>query len=473
MANKKSNNSENDIKSGCFALAVLIGLSVLILLFTILSMLFQLIPIVVPTVFLIMSLVNWYIYRHKDWLHISNGFWLQEHEKNDFIYVANIIHKAEINRNNVHNAVQNEGIHINQNGRISMKSYRGKELRNTLENANATIDEYLPVYERLRNLPKNRWKTAKKHFVKYKGAAWACIIWISFLIISVGNPISGFKQYISKIGKTGESGIEMVTDMWSSILNSSTDSIAASSQEQSINTDKATETVCVENNFQIEFGKILWKDLFLSLIVYVILTVITTIIFRIKYKCPPQVNTSNVLAYDVHYNSKPKKKTIQKEKKIQETYLKINKTKPESHPITEKLSNSPTETYESKEHEIFQSWAKRLKAEGYIPIGNWENWAKTNQWKNLSVKLSLKDIKVRATIEYDTKSKKIYCGIQKADEQDVISQPLLKSSLFKNIMNKMNMSLKNNEWWYCSKFVSFSDAYEQLQELMNVIVESK
>ena len=473
---KKENNPVKDAKNGCLAL---IGLSVLILILTILSILVQCVPLVTPIVFLIMFLVNRYTYRHTDWLHIFNGFWLLESEKEDFIRVGSIIYHAKVNKNNVHAAVQNEGIHINQNGRISAKSYRGKHLRNTLEDANATIDEYLPIYEHLKNTPKNRWKTARKHFARYKGAGWACVVWVAFIVFSAGNPIPGFKQYVSNIGQTGEWGISAILDLWDFSSGSSSDTIAVSSGEQPTDAREASEEVSVENNSQTEFAGILWTAVFFSLIVYAVLMAVATIVFRTKYKCPPQVDMENVESYNIHYDPRPKKKTPKdkKEKQFQKTDMENVAIKSIPAPVVENVEEEKLplkkETYCSNEHEAFHSWAEKLKFEGYIPTGTWENWTTAGQWKNLSVKLPLSDIEIRVTVEYDAKSKKTYCGIQKVSEQEQVSQQLLDSEKFKEIMNKTGMSVKNNEWWYCLKFVSFSHAYEELHKLIGVIAESK
>ena len=482
MANQKKDDA-NSAKTGCLAL---IGLSLLILLFTVVSILFQCVPLVVPIVFLIMFLAYRYTYRHTDWLHISNGFWLLDSEKEQFIRVGSAIYHAKVNRDNVHAAVQNEGIHINKDGRISAKSYRGQNLRSTLESANATIDEYLPIYEHLESTPKNRWKAARKHFARYKGAGWAFVVWAAFLVYSVGNPIPGFKQYVSNIGETGKSGVSMVINLWKSALDSSSDSIAVSSEELPTEAGEDSEEADVEEDSSNEFAINLWTALFYSLMAYVVLMAAANIVFRVKYKCPPQVNLENVETYNVHYDPRPKKKVAKdktkKEKKKDKADAGSVTIKPIPDPVVEEAGETVAgedapapqeEAFCSKEHEAFHTWAQKLKAEGYDTAGSWENWANSGQWKNLSVKLPLGDTEVRATVEYDTKSKKIYCGIQKADEQEQVSQQLLGSEMFKGIMSETGMFVKNNEWWYCLKFVSFTSAYEQLENLMQIIAKSK
>ena len=144
MANKKS-DAEN-AKNGCLAL---VGISILVLLFTVLSMMIQLIPIITPALFIILLFTNWYKYRFVYKPLRINGFWLSKNEKNKFMSVADYICTAQRNKDYVHAAVQNEGIRINQDGRISAKSYRGKDLRNVLDNAYSTINEHIPTYRYL------------------------------------------------------------------------------------------------------------------------------------------------------------------------------------------------------------------------------------------------------------------------------------------------------------------------------------
>lgn len=122
MGNKK-NDDVKEAKKGCL---VLIALSVLILLVTMMSMFLQLVPLVVPAVFLILFIVNWYHYRKEDRPHLRNGFWLSEDDMDRYSLVSTVLETEKNNRNAVQAAVKNEGIHINQNGRISARSYRGK-----------------------------------------------------------------------------------------------------------------------------------------------------------------------------------------------------------------------------------------------------------------------------------------------------------------------------------------------------------
>ena len=123
----------------------------------------------------------------------------------------------------------------------------------------------------------------------------------------------------------------------------------------------------------------------------------------------------------------------------------------------------------SKEEELFISWANRLKNEGYNVIGNWENWVSSGQWKNIAVASSVNGVDIRIVVEYYAKSKKIYFGIAKFNDEGKVSQELLNSETFQRIITENKLTVKNNEWWYCLKYSTFDKVFQEYLHLIKAI----
>ena len=103
--------------------------------------------------------------------------------------------------------------------------------------------------------------------------------------------------------------------------------------------------------------------------------------------------------------------------------------------------------------------------------GNWNNWKNAGQWKSLAVVLPADQTNLRITIEYYTKTKKLYYGIAKLNEEDQISQDLLDSETFRKIMSDCGLTVTNNKWWYCLQYASFDDIFTQYNELIRIFKE--
>ena len=137
----------------------------------------------------------------------------------------------------------------------------------------------------------------------------------------------------------------------------------------------------------------------------------------------------------------------------------------EPNPVTNEVSQR------SKEENMFMSWADTLRESGYDIIGNWENWANAGQWKNLAVVSSINDVPVRIIIEYYAKSRKIYFGIAKFSDKDKLSQELLDSDAFQKIISDCGLTVKNTGWWYCMKYSSFDNIFQEYQQLIEKIIK--
>ena len=120
----------------------------------------------------------------------------------------------------------------------------------------------------------------------------------------------------------------------------------------------------------------------------------------------------------------------------------------------------------SEQQEAFNSWAVALSDKGYDILGNWDNWDNAGEWKNLGVISQIENVPVRLAIEYYTKRKQVYYGIAKVDDEDKVSQELMNSETFQNIITENGLTVKNNEWWYCQRFSSLDCVFEEFCKLL-------
>ena len=123
----------------------------------------------------------------------------------------------------------------------------------------------------------------------------------------------------------------------------------------------------------------------------------------------------------------------------------------------------------SKEEELFISWADSLRNEGHNITGNWENWENSGPWKNLAVVSSVNGVDIRIVVEYYVKSKKIYFGIAKLNDEGKVSQEVLHSETFQNVIKENGLTVKNDEWWYCLKFSTLDNVFQEYRHLIEVI----
>lgn len=280
---KKGNDKDNlKEQTGCFLVLFL-----LLIIVTVIYIALWLIPLVVPLCFLIGFLVCWIRYQRNDKNLIRKKFWLTDEDQEQFKYVNSKLVSAISKKEEVLEAIEREGIHINKNGRISARSYRGQELQGALDNAEACIADMQPVYSSLREQPRRNWKTAKKHFSKAMGFGIAFFVWLGYLFYSTDNVVDGFMSYYS-VGRSD------IGELWS-ILDDDKDSINV---KNVIEKTPEIENTSEELSKQPSFVTILVKGLFIMLAVYLVVWLISIIIFIIRYRKPPLVGMNNVDMYD-------------------------------------------------------------------------------------------------------------------------------------------------------------------------------
>lgn len=379
-----------------------------------------------PLIFLILYLINQIAYLASDRKRKRNFFWLTYDERElfksrweDFVAALKMKEYVEV-------AVEREGIQLNQNGQISVRSYRGKELRSKLDDANYVIKNASPLLDELQNKPRKQRKKCRKHYSN-AFAFGLSLLALFYIVYDTLNTLN-VSQIIEKIK-----------------LNQSD-----------------------------EAGGAMIVGVFVMLLTYVVVKLIFWVIFSIRFRKPPVVTIENVDTYIDYMQEKMRWKRKTKSHKTEKS--EVSEIESNILPCAGEDGNNVEEekpamivSEKSYEESMFRNWAVALEKEGYSLLGNWSNWAESGQWKNLSVPVSLLGTKIRAAIEYDAGENAIYFGIAKYDDEDRVSQSLLSNGTFTQIMKANGLSVKNNEWWYCLKYASFDNVFAQYCKLIGDI----
>lgn len=456
--NKYENEGIGCTIIGC----IIIGIIVLIL--TVLVLAGYLIPIIIPALFLVMAFINYLQYSLNDKMWLDTGFWLRDDECSKFITYKIVLDRANDIKNHVQGVVDSGGVRLNNDGQISRKSYYGKDLRNALNNANYDINEAEPIVEDLSKRPYKRWRKARSHYANARAYSIAIGVWIiSLLIFSLftsGNLFQNFSLYFSE-------------------MNNNVSAVWGSEHDMSSN----------------GFLKSLWIILGISLLAYLVTKFVYQAIFSTICEEPPVVTVNNVDTYIGEFRQqqirketelrlreeeirqqKELKRQAKEQRKAEVANAKAAEVKIETpgKPAAEPSQSAPVAPttdmpQRSREENLFISWADSLKKDGYEIVGNWENWKNAGQWKNMAVVSSINNIRLRITVEYDAKSRKMYYGIAKLDGEDAVSQELLNSERFRQIMSECGLSVKNDEWWYCMNFASFNNVFQAYRHLIDTV----
>ncbi len=467
MAQNKNNQNQ-----GCTVIAIIIGI-----ILTIVIIIGYLAPVIIPVFFLIMTFVNYLQYNFNDKIWLDTGFWLTNNERNEFITYKSILSRAIDTKSNIQDRINSGNIKLNVDGSISRKSYAGRDTRAAFENANYDINEAKPIVEDISTRPYKRWKRARSHYTNARALGIAYGVWvISLLISSLFTPdslVENFSLYFSEMGNN-------VSAVWDS------------------------EHDMTSNGFLNS----LWIILVVSFLAYLIAKIIYQSRFSsIACKEPPTVTLDNVDTYIGKFRQqkateeairkkqeerlerlKERERQAKEQRKAEKaraaeqrkaevanakTAVEVKVETPDK-PAAEPSRSAPVAPatdmpQRSREENLFISWADALRKGGYEVSGNWDNWKNAGQWKNMAVVSSISDKRLRITVEYDTKSRKIYYGIAKLDGEDTVSQELLNSEKFMQIMSEGGLSVKNNEWWYCMKFSSFDNVFQEYRHLIDTV----
>lgn len=386
-----------------------------VLLLAVVLLLFGAVIYASPLIFLVLYLINQIAYLSSDKRRKRDFFWLNYGERELFKSSWEDFSAALRTKKYVEAAVERERIRLNQNGQISVRSYRGQDLKAQLDNANYVIGQTAPVIEALENRPQKQRKKGRKHYSNAWGFGLSLLVFLGF--VCYGSNTLNVSQIIEQM-KSGQTG----------------DAI----------------------------GAMLWT--------FVVVKLVFFAIFSIRFRKPPLVSMENVDTYIGDMQEKMKQKDRPGKLTLSDSEEEGNDAVPL---VTEKVGGGmeenivESEAGKSYEETMFGNWAEVLEKDGNSLLGNWNNWENVGQWKNLSVPFSLLGTKVRAAIEYDAGKKLVYFGIAKYDDEDNVSQSLLEDVVFRNIMKINGLTVKNNEWWYCLKYASFDNVFAQYRKLLN------
>ena len=481
----KQNNTDDKLTAGVIFIIIIMG---------IIFLLFAFATLLAPVVVLVLFLVNWIRYLAQDRKRRSTNFWLSAREQEQYEQIAYILAKAEDERRKVQDSVITQGISRNQDGQISQRSYAGKGLRERENTANSVINKYTPIYKELQFRPYARWKKARSHYSKAFGFGFIIfIIAAMFGFLQLRNVLEN-KPLVSILQSEAIDSTKVVEQPR---VTERTDQTKQTGNQ----TDNSSEISGLEI-YGISIG-IMAGFLAALTIIWSIGWLIGRMRFGLKNPEPPLVSMNNVDTYVEKYmekrarkeakrqQQKEKLKQKREQKKIAKKLAKEEKIRIAEQKTEEENQKAETETTSnasivehetaaavpmenitckrSKEEEMFISWANCLKNEDYDITGNWENWESSGLWKNLAIVSSVNGINILIVIEYYVKSKKIYFGIAKSNDEEKVSQELLNNETFQRIITENGLTVKNNEWWYCLKFSTFDKVFQEYLHLIKAI----
>lgn len=288
MAKNKNNNE--GWGSVIMQIGCLILITIVILVVTVFSVVVKCVPIALPIIFLIAFLTNYISWRNTDRIYAKTlKFGLTENEQERLTNLFSDLHFYINKRDNARNAAVNEGIRVNQNGRLSARSYRGQDLQGAIDESTSFIDQNIPEYDALRELPRVRWKRARKHYSKSIGYGIAILVWCGYFFIEANNISNNFSNYISSIGHTAESGFSLIGNMWSDIFNKDSTKKKISDRNESKQEDSTKDkkqTIQKETTPYDDFVTTFWLSSIFMIISYWVVRIIGLIIFIIKYRKP-------------------------------------------------------------------------------------------------------------------------------------------------------------------------------------------
>lgn len=180
--------------------------SVVLLLAVVVLLLFGLLAVVLaasPLIFLVLYLINQIAYLSSDKRRKRDFFWLTYDERELFKSSWEDFSAALRTKKYVEAAVEREGIRLNQNGQISVRSYRGQDLKAQLDNANYVIGQTAPVIEALENRPQKQRKKGRKHYSSAWGFGLSLLVFLGF--VCYGSNTLNVSQIIEQM-KSGQTG---------------------------------------------------------------------------------------------------------------------------------------------------------------------------------------------------------------------------------------------------------------------------
>ena len=131
MAKKKNDNATGaGLYIGC-----LLMMTIGIVFITLFSIAIQLIPLAVPIIIFLIFVGALFLYVGEDGQNVKRKFKLTDNEQVEFDKLGHLLNQAYRKINECKNIIEIEHLHINQNGRLSQRSYRGSEVQGAMDYA--------------------------------------------------------------------------------------------------------------------------------------------------------------------------------------------------------------------------------------------------------------------------------------------------------------------------------------------------
>ncbi len=229
----------------------------------------------VPVIFGIIALINWFKFRKKKKQFpnkIPNDFWLDEQEKEQFKVISSNIPIAFQNVVNAKNAGEQEKLSKNMDGSFSNRSKRGKEINQIINKNQSYIDNNLWRIKRLETQPIDDWKAMQNTYSSYFAPLYTIGIWFITFYIS-------FSQYF-------KNPLLSLSEIYSHYIHGTT---------KYISLKEGWET-----NLLIALG----ITAGITLIGYFILKRIGKLLFKNKYPKPEKVTKENIDNFSKPLNTK-------------------------------------------------------------------------------------------------------------------------------------------------------------------------
>lgn len=287
---------------GCAAIGCLILVVILITIFT---LTLQTVALILPVGFLLMAISNIVDFKKDKQKLFKKYFWLSPFEAESFKEAAANLHYAMRAKNSAQSQAAEENIAINQNGRISARSYRGKALQQTIDQSNAVISDSSEAYGFYQELPVRRWRNARKHYSNAIGFGMAFIIWATFMLIQSDNIITSYKSLFSEMSGTVEWGTSTVGSILEHTFSFSDENATKTTGKTDVKKEESKEKSKEKESEQKESDTTTTSyvtPLFLAaavliVIAYGIMKVVGLIVFLIRFRKPPFVDIDNVDLY--------------------------------------------------------------------------------------------------------------------------------------------------------------------------------
>ncbi|WP_369049531.1 hypothetical protein [Tenacibaculum sp. UWU-22] len=224
----------------------------------------------VPIAWIIYTLIKLYKWKKNQKYYPNqdiSDFWLDNQEKIEFLESLNDFRKSKSNIDDLWATADNEGLPRNQDGSISNRRNRGKEINNQLNFENDIYNKSKSRLFYLREKPNDKWNYLKDYFVSYYGAIYALLFWFVAFYYSL-------KYFFKK-------PLLSVFEIYDKIF-----------------TERTEYFIALKENWELHTIYALSISAIVSLIVFYICKYLAgKFIFKNKYPEPPIVDYSNYDKY--------------------------------------------------------------------------------------------------------------------------------------------------------------------------------